>query len=191
MIYLELFWAFFQIGALSFGGGYGMISLLSETVSAHGWLSEAEFLQLVAVSEATPGPIAINMATFIGSTQAGIGGALAATLGAITPSFALVLLIAAFLNDLLQRAGVRAFLSGVRPCVVGLIVGTAVTLFLSTLLGVGSGGLQPDLVGIAIFLFIAVLSTVWKKWRHSTPSPIVLILLSAVAGIAAGVLTNV
>ena len=83
MIYVELFWNFLMIGALSFGGGYGMISLVRETVLGHGWLTEGEFLSFIAVSESTPGPLAINMATFIGSSQGGFWGALCATLGVV------------------------------------------------------------------------------------------------------------
>ena len=81
MILLDLFLTFLLIGAVSFGGGYGMISLVREQVLAHGWLTESEFLDMIAVSESTPGPLAVNMATFIGSSQCGIGGALAATAG--------------------------------------------------------------------------------------------------------------
>ena len=95
MIYLQLFLNFLMIGALSFGGGYGMISLVRETVLRHGWLTEAEFLSFIAVSESTPGPLAINMATFIGSSQGGFPGALIATLGVVLPSFFIILLIAA------------------------------------------------------------------------------------------------
>ena len=98
MIYLQLFLNFLMIGALSFGGGYGMISLVRETVLRHGWLTEAEFLSFVAVSESTPGPLAINMATFIGSSQGGFPGALIATLGVVLPSFFIILLIAAVLK---------------------------------------------------------------------------------------------
>ena len=113
MIYLQLFLNFLMIGALSFGGGYGMISLVRETVLRHGWLTEAEFLSFIAVSESTPGPLAINMATFIGSSQGGFPGALIATLGVVLPSFFIILLIAAVLKNLMKYAGVEAFLSGV------------------------------------------------------------------------------
>lgn len=92
MIYVELFWNFLMIGALSFGGGYGMISLVRETVLGHGWLTEGEFLSFIAVSESTPGPLAINMATFIGASQGGFWGALCATLGVVLPSFVIILL---------------------------------------------------------------------------------------------------
>ena len=83
MIYLKLFLNFLMIGALSFGGGYGMVSLVRETVISNGWLTESEFLNFIAVSESTPGPLAVNMATFIGSTQGGILGSFLATLGVV------------------------------------------------------------------------------------------------------------
>ena len=95
MICLTLFWNFLMIGTLSFGGGYGMISLVREVVLGHGWLTESEFLSFIAVSESTPGPLAVNMATFIGSSQAGLPGALVATLGVVLPSFVIILLVAA------------------------------------------------------------------------------------------------
>ena len=131
----QLFWTFLEIGAVSFGGGYGMISLIREKVLLHGWLEETQFLSFIAVSESTPGPLAINMATFIGASQAGAAGAFCATLGVVLPSFVIILLIAALIHNLLQYAGVNAFLSGIRPCVVALILATAVTMGLSSLLG--------------------------------------------------------
>ena len=109
MIYLKLFLNFLMIGALSFGGGYGMVSLVRETVISNGWLTESEFLNFIAVSESTPGPLAVNMATFIGSTQGGILGSFLATLGVVLPSFVIILLIAAVLKNLMKYAGVNAF----------------------------------------------------------------------------------
>ena len=106
MICLTLFWNFLMIGTLSFGGGYGMISLVREVVLGHGWLTESEFLSFIAVSESTPGPLAVNMATFIGSSQAGLPGALVATLGVVLPSFVIILLVAAVLRSVLRYAGV-------------------------------------------------------------------------------------
>ena len=110
MIYLRLFLNFLMIGALSFGGGYGMVSLVRETVLSNGWLTENEFLNFIAVSESTPGPLAVNMATFIGSTQGGILGSFAATLGVVLPSFLIILLIASALKNLIKYAPVNAFL---------------------------------------------------------------------------------
>ena len=135
MIYFKLFLTFLEIGAVSFGGGYGMISLIREAVLSNHWLTESEFINFIAVSESTPGPLAVNMATFIGSSQGGVLGSLLATLGVVLPSFVIILLIAAVLSNLLKYAGVQAFLSGVRPCVVALILATALTMGLSTLFG--------------------------------------------------------
>ena len=101
-IYLLLFLTFLKIGAVSFGGGYGMISLVREEVLQHGWLTEEQFVNMIAVSESTPGPIAINMATFIGSMQAGIWGSVCATLGVVLPSFIIILLIASVINNFLK-----------------------------------------------------------------------------------------
>ena len=177
MIYLQLFLNFLMIGALSFGGGYGMISLVRETVLRHSWLTEAEFLSFIAVSESTPGPLAVNMATFIGSSQGGFPGALIATLGVVLPSFFIILLIAAVLKNLMKYAGVEAFLSGVRPCVVAMI--------LSTLGGIKTlaDGFAPDARSILVFAVLWAVHFVWKKRTQKAPSPIGMILLAAGLGI--------
>ena len=183
MICLTLFWNFLMIGTLSFGGGYGMISLVREVVLGHGWLTEGEFLSFIAVSESTPGPLAINMATFIGSSQAGLPGALAATLGVVLPSFVIILLVAAALQNLLRYAGVQAVLDGVRPCVVAMILATAVTMSLSTLGGYAAGRIARDGRAIAVFVLLGLVHCGYKKIRQKAPSPIGMILLSAVLGI--------
>ena len=108
MIYLQLFLNFLMIGTVSFGGGYGMISLIRETVISNEWLAESDFLNMIAVSESTPGPLAINMATFVGSTQGGFFGALAATFGVVLPSFIIISLIALAMkaDEIRRSAGV-------------------------------------------------------------------------------------
>ena len=185
MIYLELFLTFLQVGAVSFGGGYAMIPFVREQVLAHGWLSEEELLNMIAVSESTPGPIAVNMATFVGSEQAEILGSAAATLGVVLPSFIIILVISALLKNFLKYKGVKAFLSGVRPCVVALILGTAITLFLSVLLGIGAKDfdLNVDVRGIIIFAIVTILAFVLKKIKGKKPSPILMIVISAFLGI--------
>ena len=184
MILLQLFWNFLVIGAVSFGGGYGMISLVRETVLGHGWLTESEFLSFIAVSESTPGPLAVNMATFIGASQAGLAGSFAATVGVVLPSFVIILLIAAALHSLMKYAGVNAFLAGVRPCVVAMILATACTMGLSTLGGFTtvSGGFAPDVRALAVFALLSILHFAYKKKTQKAPSPIGMILLSAVLG---------
>ena len=185
MIYLRLFLNFLMIGALSFGGGYGMVSLVREKVLSNGWLTENEFLNFIAVSESTPGPLAVNMATFIGSTQGGILGSFVATLGVVLPSFLIILLIASALKNLMKYAPVNAFLSGVRPCVVAMILATALSMALSTLFGLTDlqAGFAPDLRSIAVFAMLGATHLICKIIRKTAPSPILMILFSAGLGI--------
>ena len=182
MLYLKLFLTFFEIGLFTFGGGYAMISLVREKVVMLGWLTEQEVINLVAVSESTPGPIAVNMATFVGSTQGGVWGSICATVGIVLPSFIIILLISALMKNFLKYKGVQAFLGGVRPCVVALICGTAATLFLSTLLGLSTINsiITPDYIGIGIFAFLVALGFVYKKIKGKKLSPIILIIISAI-----------
>ena len=184
MIYLELFLTFLQIGAFSFGGGYGMISLIREKVLMHGWLNEEEMLNMIAVAESTPGPIAINMATFVGSSQGGFLGAFIATLGVILPSFIIILIIATLIRNFMKYAGVKAFLSGIRPCVVGLILATAITMFMSTAIGLSGIGdaLTIDFNDIIIFAILILISIVAKLAFKKKPTPILMILISAGLG---------
>jgi len=184
MIYLELFLTFLQVGAVSFGGGYAMISLIREKALMHGWLTEEELLNMIAVSESTPGPIAVNMATFVGSTQGGILGSALATLGVVLPSFIIILIIAALIRNLLKYKGVQAFLGGIRPCVVGLILATALTMLMSTLFTFKNvdSTVIPDVRGLIIFSVIAAIAVISKKIRKKPLSPILLILISAGLG---------
>ena len=184
MIFLKLFLTFFEIGLFTFGGGYAMISIVFEKVLENGWLTEPELLNMIAVSESTPGPIAVNMATFVGSTQGGILGSVCATLGVVLPSFIIIVLISAVMKNFLKYEGVKAFLTGVRPCVVALILGTSINLFISTLLrfeGIGDN-INPDYIGLIILAIVAIASAIYKKLKGKKPSPIVLILLSACLG---------
>ena len=185
MIYLRLFLTFLQIGAVSFGGGYAMISLIREKVLMYGWITESELLNMIAVAESTPGPIAVNMATFVGAKQGGVFGSLLATLGVVLPSFVIILLITAAVRGLLRYRGVQAFLGGVRPCAVGLIFTAAVTLALSVLLGwQGVGTIPaPDLRGLVILAVLVLAGAVGKKLLRKKISPILMILLSAGLGI--------
>ena len=185
MILLRLFLTFLKIGAVAFGGGYVMIPLMRDECLANGWLTDAELLDFIAVSESTPGPIAVNMATFVGSSQAGILGALVATIGVVLPSFLLILLVAAVLRQMLRYRGVRAVLSGVRPVVVALILSTALTMFLLLTFGVGRIGDAPtfSLPGLSLFVFLFAIALLWRRLRRRPISPIFLILFSGLAGI--------
>ena len=184
MIYLNLFLTFFEIGLFTFGGGYAMISLIREKALAFGWLGEEELLNMIAVSESTPGPIAVNMATFVGSKQGGILGSFVATLGVVLPSFIIILLICALIKSFLKFKGVQAFLGGVRPCVVALILATAITMLLSTLFGITTvgGGFDFDVRGIIILAILIATAVIFTKLRKKKPSPILMIIISAGLG---------
>ena len=173
-IYLELFLAFFKIGLFTFGGGYAMISLVMETTVTKGWLSENEILNYIAICESTPGPIAINMATFVGS------------FGVVLPSFIIILLIAMVLQYLLTINAVNSFINAIKPSIVGLISATFITLFLSNIFGISSLE-ETELIfnyqGLIIFLVVVGISIAYKKIIKKAVSPILLILLSGILGI--------
>ena len=152
---LKLFWIFFKLGLFTFGGGYAMIPQIKEVViEKEKWLTEDEMLELLAIAESTPGPIAINMATFIGTAQGGILGAIFATMGVVLPSFVIILIISAFLKNLLQYNCVKTVLNNIKPAIVGLITATAITLFLSTIFSIKNIG---DTFGIDVFDIIILL----------------------------------
>ena len=185
MIYIELFLNFLVIGAVSFGGGYGMISLVRETVLSKGWLTESQFMDFIAVSESTPGPLAVNMATFIGSSQGGILGAFTATLGVVLPSFFIILIIAAVLKNILKYAGVKAFLTVIRPCIVAMIIATAISMGLNIFIGAEKSGdaISPDIRSIIIFFILIAVQLMCGKVLKKKLSPILMIVFSAVLGI--------
>ena len=144
---------------------------------------------VTAVSESTPGSIAVNIATFIGSSQGGLFGAFVATLGVVLPSFLIILLIAAVLKNLMKYAGVNAFLSGVRPCVVAMVLATGINMALPILAGyVSKSTNQPetfhlDMRSVSVFLILITIHFLYKKIQKRKPSPILMILLSAGLGI--------
>jgi len=190
----QLFLSFLKIGVISFGGGYGMISVLSEEVLSHGWLTEQQLLSFIGVAESTPGPIAVNMATFVGASQgeAIIGGTFGSLLGALTatfavilPAFIIILCVAALISGLLKFAGVKSFLFGVRPVVVALIIGTSLTIFLSVVLGLSSinDTVSFDWRSLLILAIICLTYYIVKFVFKKNISPIILILSSAVLGI--------
>ena len=182
---LLLFLTFLKIGAVSFGGGYGMIPLIKEEVISNNWLTEDEFINFIAVSESTPGPIAINMATFIGSTQGGFLGAVLATLGVVLPAFIIILIVASLIKGLLQFAGVKAFLEGVRPVVNGLIIATALSMVLSIILSLKT--IESDIVfdwrALVILLILISAHFIVQKFFKKKLSPFIMIIASAVLGI--------
>lgn len=183
-IYLQLFLTFLKIGAVSFGGGYAMISLVRETCITNGWLTEEEILNFIAVSESTPGPIAINMATFVGSSQGGILGSFLATLGVVLPSFVIILLVAAVMRNVLKYAGVNRTVKSVQPAIVAMILSTALTMFLSNVFNLSNihSTFEFDWKSLIIFAIVATVAVLYKKLRKKNMSAILLIVLSAIMG---------
>ena len=185
MIFLKLFLTFLKIGAVSFGGGYGMISMIRDDCTANGWLTEDELLNFIAVAESTPGPIAVNMATFVGSSEGGFLGAMLATLGVVLPSFIIILLIATLLTKLLKYRGVKMTLAAIRPAVIGMILGVSVTMFLSVMVGITAIGTAPsfDPEPLIIFGAIAIISIAYSLLSKKKISPIILIIISGALGV--------
>lgn len=185
MIYLQLFWTFFKIGAFTFGGGYAMLPLIEEEVMGHGWMSMQELVNFVAVSESTPGPFAVNISTYVGSETAGILGALCASIGVALPSFLIILLVARFFLAFKKNKVVKAALSGLRPAVVGLIAAAVIsvgkTAFFPGGVSVSVLGTLPFMIACVLFAWVVIAG---RKKVH----PIHIILISAVVGIGVGYL---
>ena len=138
-VLLKLFWSFFQIGAMSVGGGYASLPLIrAQVVELHNWLTMTEFTDLITIAEMTPGPIAINGATFVGMQIAGMPGALIATLGCIIPSSAIVLTLAWLYNRFRSLSIIQGILSGLRPAVVALIASAGLSILMTALWGSSS-----------------------------------------------------
>lgn len=134
MTYIKLFIEFLKIGLFSFGGAYGAIPLIREVVLNNEWMDNEMFSNMIALSESTPGPIMVNAATYIGNTQAGILGALAATLGVVLPSFMIVLLIVVIFQQQLKNHKVQMVLNGIKPCIMGVIIATGLSMLISNIL---------------------------------------------------------
>lgn len=186
MISLVLFVTFFKIGLFTIGGGYAMIPMIQQAILEHGWLSQNELIDFIAISESTPGPFAINIATFIGMSQAGLFGAFCATVGVVLPSFFIILIIAKYFTRFQENTYVKAALYGLRPAVVGLIAAAALSIILANILnGVSPQalfwpGTLPPISWHAVFIAAIVFGVSrWKKKLH----PIWLIMLSGLLGL--------
>lgn len=182
MIYLELFLAFLLVGCFSFGGAYGAIPLIKEVVLAHGWADEELFAYFVAVSESTPGPIMVNMATYIGSSQGGFLGAMLTTLAVVMPAFCIILMVLTILSRFLDNPYVKVCLNGISPCVIGIILATGVVMMWENIL-VDRQVLQVDRTAAIITILLIMIANVYKKIRKKALSPILLIVTAAVVGI--------
>ena len=179
MIYLQLFLSFLQVGCFSFGGAYGAIPLVRDVVLSRSWLNDETLTQMIAVSESTPGPIMVNMATYIGSSQAGFLGAAVATLAVVLPSFLIILLVMIVMQKLISHPIVQALLRGIKPCVIGIILATGLNLMIGNVLP--STGLDVKALMLTAVLSAALLIS--RKVSKKGLQPITLIAISAALGI--------
>ncbi len=184
MIYLTLFLEFFKIGLFTFGGGYAMIPLVEETVLQHAWLTQAEFYNFIGVCESTPGPIAINMATYVGAIQGGPFGSIFATLGVVLPSFLIILLIASVMKTFTETRGFRGFMRGVQPVISALILSTGLLLLVKAIGYVSLTVFSVNWIALVILALLTGVYWLCLKAFKKKLTAIQLILLSAVLGIA-------
>ena len=185
MLELQLFWTFFKIGLFTIGGGHAMIPLIMEELVAEGWLEQEVLLDFIAISESTPGPFAVNIATYAGQEVAGIGGAIMCTFGVVLPSLIIIILIAKFFSRYMNRPVVQEVFDHVSGSVTGLLFSVVLTVGILVLFGMNDiydvGSFKPDWIAIGLFLGLLALSFV--KIKKKKLPPIAIILLSALGGV--------
>jgi len=181
MIYLELLWAFLRVGLFAFGGAYGAIPLIRDIVLSNGWLTDEKFAYFVAVSESTPGPIMVNMATYIGSSQGGFFGAVLATAGVVLPAFVIILVIVTIMKNFISNKYAQAVLKGIRPCFIGIILATGVYFVANNILNI-AGEVTFDWQALVLTAILSALAFGYKRIRKKDFSPILLIVIAAGLG---------
>ena len=184
MIYLELLIGFLKVGLFSFGGAYAAIPLIREVVLSYGWVSEEMLIDMIAVSESTPGPIMVNLATYVGTSQAGIPGAIIATLASILPAFVIILLIMAVMKRTLNNKYAQAVMRGLQSCVIGVITAVGVhMLYKNAILPLAAENADWRPLALAIVLAVIYFGSRKIKALKKGISPILLIGISAVLGV--------
>ena len=197
MVYLELFWGYFQVGLFTIGGGYAMLPLVTQIVLGNGWLTEEQLISFIGIAESTPGPFAINLATFVGNTVGsqtslgvfgGILGSIVATVAVVLPSLIIIVIVTVLFEKFKKNKYVQGALRGIKPVVVGLILSAVITVGSKVILpklnfkNLSKDGFsQFNWISLIIIAVFAPLSHV--KIRRKKIHPIFLILLSAVIGI--------
>jgi chromate transporter len=185
LIYLQLLISFLKIGLFSFGGGYAMIPLIQREIQSHGWLSPSEFVDIIAIAEMTPGPIAVNSATFVGYKAAGILGSLVATFGVAIPSLVLIMIVSKFFLKFQNHPANKMLFYGIRPIIVGLIFASAIFVAQTALIkqGASNGSLFTNSLSVldlkSILIFVLSLIGLVRFKIH----PIVIILISSILGL--------
>ncbi|MBO4452622.1 MAG: chromate transporter [Clostridia bacterium] len=182
MIFLELLAGFLEIGMFSFGGAYSAIPLMREVVLAYGWISEEQLSYMIAVSESTPGPIMINLATYVGAEAGGVPGAVIATLAVILPAFLIVIVLTLLLKKLVENPLFKSVLGSLKACVTGIILATGAYMIFTNCFG-SVKGFAPDLTAIIFTSALALIYFGSKKIVKNGLTPILLICIAGVAGI--------
>ena len=182
MIYLKLFWDFFKVSCFSFGGAYGAIPLIRDMVLGNGWITDERLSYMIAVSESTPGPIMVNMATYIGYDQAGFWGSLIATVGVVLPAYLVILLIVMVMQNIIKNPCVQAVLRGLKPCVVGIVLATGVYMVVHNILPLTAGAVMDGSALLITAVLTAAILFIPKITKKPL-SPIVLICIAAVLGV--------
>lgn len=182
MIYLDLFAGFLKVGCFAFGGAYGVIPLIRDVVLSYGWLNDDMLTYMIAVSESTPGPIMVNLATYVGSNQGGFLGAITATAAVVLPSFLIIILVTAILHHLLDNRYIQSLLRGMKPCVTGIVLATGLYMTFQHCLGQGK---QPQQAFQALFVILGLIlgKRGYQRAMKKKLSPVGLILASAVLGV--------
>ena len=182
MIYIELFIGFLTVGLFSFGGAYAAIPLIRDVVLSYGWLDEDTLTNMIAIGESTPGPIMVNLATYVGSSKGGLLGGMLATLAVILPAFFIILLIMVLLRKSLGNKYVQAILRGLKPCIIGIIVATGFYMIINNSIPMLSKE-NPDIRPLIITIILAILYFGIRRGLKKKMSPITLIVVSAVLGV--------
>ncbi len=181
MIYIDLFLTFLKLGAFAFGGAHGAIPLFRTEVLSKGWMSDTVFTNIVAVSESTPGPIMVNMATYIGSTQGGLLGSIIASLAVVLPSFIIILLVSQVFEALLKNSKFKGIMKGIKQCMVGIITATGLTIAMNAI----SPNLtfdSFDLIALGLFVLVVGIVYLYSKIKKQSISPVAIIVISGVLG---------
>ena len=181
MTYFDLLIGFLKVGFFALGGAYGAIPLIRDVVMFYGWMSDEMLTYIIAVSESTPGPIMVNLATYVGSVQGGLPGALIATTAVVLPSFFVVILVTAAMKAVLENKYVKALLEGMEPCVVGIVLATGGYMTVTNcIVSVTS----PQINGrvLAITAILVTVKLAYRKLAGKKLSPIMLIAVSSLVG---------
>lgn len=182
MILLELLIGFLEIGCFSFGGAYGAIPLIREVVLSYGWIEEEKLSYMIAVSECTPGPIMVNLATYIGSAKAGVPGAIIATAAVVLPAFLIVILLTLLLKKLIKNGAFQSMLGALKACVGGIVLATGVNMIMVNSVG-GISGFSADIAAISMTVALGVVYFGSRRIVKNGLSPILLICLAGLAGV--------